>query len=60
MDKLNPCYRCIERRIGCHGHCKNYIDYSKANKKDKPKGVFLEYAKDRATKRLRRERGSRK
>ena len=54
--KQHKCKGCLERHLGCHSYCKSYLDFVKANKKDKPfKSAFFEYLGDRERKRMRKE-----
>lgn len=28
-----PCLHCVERRLGCHGQCKEYMEYAVAKRR---------------------------
>lgn len=34
MKKSSPCKDCANRRVGCHGKCKAYIEYDESRKNE--------------------------
>lgn len=45
--KQNPCYKCEDRRVGCHGVCERYNEWSSARSSHREK-VKEEKIKERA------------
>ena len=63
----NPCYKCVERAVGCHGWCDRYIGWTKAEAEKreaiaqfkKEEVGFLDY-QEKAKRRLQRWQSYRK
>ena len=64
MAKINVCYKCTDRKMGCHGSCQKYLDEKKAmdemleNYKKSKHGAKVadDYVIDRSLKIQRRKR----
>ncbi|WAW14627.1 hypothetical protein [Peptostreptococcus equinus] len=59
LTKLNPCYTCERRFMGCHSDCKEYLVYkSKLDNINAKKGEYADvnaYIKSNAKKRVHSE-----
>ena len=56
MRASSPCLNCMERHVGCHDNCKNYIDFRKrleAERERERKGQLWEYKKEKMDGNLR-------
>lgn len=37
----NPCYGCLNRKVGCHAICECYMAFDKKNKEESKRRAFI-------------------